>query len=105
MLHGKPSQLRPSPNEQEGGYVLAWTTAFDDRHPVYMYDQGVSWGATEDRSQATVYPSARAAIEAYREKHTQPDHPIYVEAISSGSVRAERVDQLEMAFSVQELDL
>lgn len=78
-------------------FVLSWTSGGDDRRPLYMYDHGASWGCTERRSEATTYPTARAALNAWLEKLAYPDS-CYLDAIRTGEVRAERMEQLEMAL-------
>jgi hypothetical protein len=80
----------------DGEFVLSWTSGFPDRRPVYLYERPDRWGATENREEATRYPSRQAAIAAWMEKHAWPED--YEKYLESGSVRAEAAQQLEMPW-------
>lgn len=78
-------------------YVLAWTSGYPDRRPLYLLEHSVGWGSTEDRGAATRYASEKAAVKAWLEKHAFPED--YEKSVKSGAVRAELFDQSEFTLS------
>lgn len=77
-------------------YVLAWTTGFPGGPPAYLQELEKGWKSTLDVSEATRFLTASKALSAWLSKHQVPGD--YEPCIKTGEVRAERVDQRELAF-------
>lgn len=76
-------------------YVLTWT--YGDGSKAVYYRRGTnSWSTTFERHEATLFPSAKAALDTWLALHAFPDE--YRDCISSGFVRAELFDQPEVLF-------
>lgn len=78
-------------------YVLAWTSALDDQHPMYLSESEKGWNATDIREEATRYATPQQAIDAWLSKHAVPDR--YVRYVQAGVVRAEIAEQYELDLS------
>ena len=76
-------------------WLLAWTSGHTPPRTMYHRGphDGYKWGATEDIGLAERFKSPAAAINRWRSYHCCPDEPIYQQALRSGRVRAEPVDQ------------
>jgi len=76
-------------------YLLAWTSGHSPPRTMYFRGphDGYLWGSTEDPVLAERFKSPAAAMKRWRSHHAWPDDPIYQQAIRSGLIRVERVDQ------------
>jgi len=82
-----------------GGFVLSWTSGHTPPRRLFMREHAKGWGATEDRSIASVFPSAKKALGAWLSKHTFPGN--YQKEITIGMVRAEPLHQPTLPFYME----
>lgn len=71
--------------------MVSWTSGHTPPRRLYLREHADGWGATEDRSEATVFRSIELAQAAWLKKHAFPEE--YRSCIASGQVRAESVRQ------------
>lgn len=71
--------------------MVSWTSGHTPPRRLYLLERADGWGATEDRSAATVFHSIESAQSAWLKKHRDPEE--YRSCIASGQVRAESIQQ------------
>lgn len=84
-------------DQSVGGFLLVWTSGDTPPRPVYYCLAASGWKATYDCNEATVFPTARAALRRWLKLNAWPTEA--ERHIHSGQVRAEATTTPELTLT------
>jgi hypothetical protein len=84
-------------DQSAGEFLLVWTSGGTAPRPVYYCLTPTGWKATYDRSEATPFPTARAALRRWLKLNAWPNEAS--RHIHSGQVRAEATTTPELTLT------